>query len=417
MNTFPPLSRALLALVATGLATNARAFTWGGKMDMAVVAEFGDPAVTPTRPTAGRPAYYVAYDGGYIEAGDPIGGEKPPAAAAVAQAVAAALASQHFLPAGPGTSPSLLLIYHWGLINRDSFQLRSSLQLQPNLRARIALLTTAKYARRIEEDLLDRRQPVDVHIPIIDPTERDLLQLIRDNRYFVVVSAYDYASVARKAAKLAWRLKLSTRAAGVAMDEALPALLRGGAPYLGRNLTDTQYVREPVVPAGRVEVGAPKVEAFLPPPETAPPLSPPYLDGLIDRDHAQFTGKRADSGPTDNDAAPAADPDAGTAFLPPALAARIRAYEQQKAALQAALAAQIGGRAAGPDTSRAIDAFNQANAARIAALTTERETIRDELARLAAANTDAAAGKSLEALQHEFTADAQQLSAGTGGDN
>ena len=58
---------------------------------------------------------------------------------------------------------------------------------------------------------------------------------------------------------------------------------------------------------------------------------------------------------------------------------------------------------------RSIDAFNQENATRIAALTTEREAIRNELAKLAAANTDVAAGKSLNALLKEFAAGVQEM--------
>ena len=406
----------LAVVVAAGLAANVHAFTVGGKMDMAVVAEFGDPSLAPAQPTADRPAYCVAFDGGYIEAGDPIAGEKPPTASAMAQMLAAALASQHYLPATAGTAPSLVLVYHWGRLSRDSYQLRTTTRLEPNLLARIALVTSREYGRRIEDDLLDRRRPVGMHFPILDITVRDLLQLVADNRYFVVVSAYDYASVTQGAAKLAWRLKASTRSAGVGMDEALSTLLRGGAPYLGQNLPQTQFLRTPLTPEGPGATGGPTPEAFAPPPEVARQLNPAYLQGLVQRDHALFTGELSAD---DRDAAvPAAAPDAGTDFLPAALAGRVHAYEQEKAALQGELATLVQQHTPGPDTRQAIDAFNRDNAARIATLSAEREAIRDELARLAAANTDARAGKSLEALQQEFATDLRQLAAHpAGGDN
>ena len=89
--------------------------------------------------------------------------------------------------------------------------------------------------------------------------------------------------------------------------------------------------------------------------------------------------------------------------------ARINAYEQEKSTLQDSLTARIKEHTPGADTRQAIDAFNQENAGRIASLTTEREAIRDELAKLAAANTDAAAGKSLNALQKEFAAGVQEM--------
>lgn len=290
MKTLSSIPRVTVGLLAVGLAAEAHAFTWGGKLDMAVVAEQADPAMKSDLPTAEQPAHYIAFDGGYIEAGDPIAGENPPPASAVSQALATALASQHYLPATAMASPSVVIIYHWGLLNRDTHQIRDSFNLQPNLKARIALVAPKKYAERIESDLLDHRQPAPVHIPILDPREQELLQLSGDNRYFVVVSAYDYASIVHGAGKLLWRAKMSTRSAGVAMAEALPTLLRGGAPYFARDLGEMQAVREPLVPEGRVEVGTPKVEEFLPPPEIARQLNSQYLDGLIHREHVEFTG-------------------------------------------------------------------------------------------------------------------------------
>ncbi|HTX64441.1 MAG TPA: hypothetical protein VMD31_01605 [Opitutaceae bacterium] len=413
MKTKSPISRVLAVLIAAGLAADARAYTVGGKMDMAVVAEFGDPSLAPAAPSAEHPAYYVAYDGGYIEAGDPIAGERPPTAGAVARNLAATLASQHYLAATPGIAPSLVLVYHWGRLNRDSYQLRTSTRLQPNLLARIALVTPREYGRRIEEDLLDRRQPVGTQFPILDITERNLLQLVADNRYFVVVSAYDFGSVTQGAAKLAWRLKASTRSAGVGMNEALAALLRGGAPFLGRNLSQTQLLRTPLAPEGAGGAGGLAPETMAPAPEVVRPLDPAYLQGLIQHDHALFTGELTAEA---RDAWTAtARPDPGTAFLPPALAARIHAYAQEKSALQEALAVVIKQHTPGPDTRQAIDGFSRDNAARIAALTTERKAIRDELARLAAASADAQTGQSLEALRQEFATDLQQLAANPAG--
>lgn len=410
MKTLSPFSYILIALLAAGLAAECQASLWGGKLQMVVVAEQADPAVKLTLPTAEKPAFCFAYDAGYIEEGNPIAGEKPPSAAAVAQALNAALASQHYLPASATSAPSLLLIYHWGLLNRDTYQIRNSIRLQPNLKTRIGLVAPRKYAQRMEQDILDRRQPVSVHVPIIDPTERTLLDLARDDRYFVIVSAYDYAALTRRETKLLWRVKMSTRSAGAAMAEALPTLLRGGAPYFGRNLTDTQFATEPLVPEGRAEVGTPKAEGFLPPPEIARQLDESYLHNLMYQEHVEFSGISASDAKESNyPPLPTAANASGNSFLPPALAARINAYEHEKSTLQEALTARIKEHTPGADTRQAIDAFNQENATRIAALTTEREAIRNELARLAAANTDPATGKSLNALLKEFAAGVQEM--------
>lgn len=395
-------------MLAIGLVAKSAAAPWDTKLYMTVVAEQADPAAKSMLPTAGQPVYYVAYDGGYIEAGDPIAGEKPPPAGAVAQALNTTLASQHYLPATAQSAPSLLLVYYWGLLNRDSYQIRNSFRLQPNLKARIALVAPKKYAERIEQDLLDRRQPLPVHVPILDPMERDLLQLIGDNRYFVIVSAYDFASVAHGAAKLLWRVRLSTRSAGVSMAQALPTLIRGGGSYFGRELKEMEIRNEPLVSEGQVAGSAPNLAAIAPPPEAARQIDERYLRHLMHLQRIEFSGIRP-SDAKESDDPPPSTSTAGASFLPPALAARINAYQQEKSALQQALAARIKDRTPGEDTRRAIDTFNAENAGRIATLTTERDVIRDELAKLAAANRDAATGKSLDALLKEFAASVQKM--------
>jgi len=280
----PPVFGVVLAVA---LAASARAYTWGGKLDMLVVAEQTDAGAKSAPPTAAQPATYVAFDGGYIEAGDPIGGLHPPAAAAVAQALAAALAGQHYQAAAGPPPPALLLVYHWGLLARDTKQIRTVFQLQPNLTARISLVAPAKYAARIGEDLLDRRQPALVRVPILDPRERDLIQFANDDRYFVIVSAYDFASVARGDAQLLWRTKMSTRSPGVALADAVPTLLQGGAPFFGRNLAETQIETPPLVAAG----GAAAPET-APPPDVLQALNQTYLNSLIHQEHGEFSGER-----------------------------------------------------------------------------------------------------------------------------
>jgi hypothetical protein len=329
----------------------------------------------------------------------------------VAQALRGTLASQNYLAS---SAPSLLIVYHWGVIRPDSHQIRDTFNIQPNLKARIALIATSREAGEIENFLLDRRMgrinPA-FRVPgFLAIQERDLLDLARDDRYFVIVSAYDYAALTRRETKLLWRLKVSTRSPGESMAEALPALLSGGAPYFGRNLKDTQNFKAPLFPAGLAGTGASTAQEFLPPPEAARQLDEHYLHHLMHQEYLEFSGDMfSDDKEANYPPPPTAANASGESFLPPALAARINAYEHEKSTLQDALTARIKERTPGADTRQAIDAFNQENAGRIASLTKEREAIRDELARLAAANTDAATGKSLNALQKEFAAGVQEM--------
>jgi hypothetical protein len=293
-------SLALLAIlsavpVVTARTTEPSSAESGRKFYMVVVAEQANPPLAPALPTPDRPAYYVAYDAGYIEAGDPIANEKPPAAAAVAQALRGTLVSQSYLPATAQSAPSLLIVYHWGLLRRDSQQIRNTFKIQPNLKARIALIATNKQAGEVESLLLDRRMvrlnPTFRSPGFIGLKESDLLDLVEDDRYFVVVSAYDFSAFSHRETKLLWRLKVSARTPGESMAEVLPALLRGGALYLGRNLPETKSIRELLPVGGPGANGTPTMEEFLPPPEVARQLDEPSLDGLKRQEHIEFSGE------------------------------------------------------------------------------------------------------------------------------
>jgi hypothetical protein len=384
---------------------------------MVVVAEQANPKTAPALPAPDRPAYYVAYDGGYIEAGDPIAGEVPPPAAVVAQALHGSLTSQNYLPAKAQSAPTLLLTYHWGILNRDSFQIRNINRIQPNLAARIALVATARQARDIEDDVMEERLArIDraFRVPAFRGMRaHELLDLAQDCRYFVIVSAYDFGALSHREAKLLWRVKLSTVSPGNSMADALPALLNGGAPYFGHNMKDTLGITAPLFPTVPAAAGIANMEEFLPPPEVAGQLDESYLHNLMQQEQIEFSGDKFSGDKKGSALPPTAAKASGESFLPPALAARINAYEQEKTTLQDSLTARIKEHTPGADMHQAIDAFNQENAGRIASLTSEREAIRDELARLAAANTDAAAGKSLAALLREFAAGVQEMEPST----
>ena len=122
--------------------------------------------------------------------------------------------------------------------------------------------------------------------------------------------------------------------------------------------------------------------------------------------------------------------------FPPALAARITAYQTEKTALQKNLQAGLEDvrktkgaftitPAGKPDTARveapksdhsaaiisaarnSVETFSKENQERLAALTKEREAIRTEIARFAS-EKDAGGGKSVETLLNDFTTHLQQ---------
>jgi hypothetical protein len=333
----------------------------------------------------------------------------------VAQALRQSLAAQGFRPATVQSPPSVAMVYSWGLLSSDTLAGRSNFRIKPNPLAGVTVVAPGEYAGKVDQaSLAGARQPLPGLTHIYKPYTVDFAV---NERYFVVVSAYDFAALNHGEARLLWRTKMSTRAAGVAMVDALPALLSGGGPYFGRNLDDPQNLHAPLFPTRSGSAGVPGEPETAPPAEITQRVDEQLLHNLLAFEHCEFSGEPLKVR-SSNDSLPAAAPSgpAALSFLPPALAARINAYEHEKSALQDALTALIKKRTPGADTRQAIDVFNQENAGRIASLTREREAIRDELAGLAAANTNAAAGKSLNTLLKEFADGVQEMATSSSPD-
>ncbi len=402
----------VLFLAAVPLAPAARARS----IDATIVAEQTRKGTEVQPPIVDNPAFYIAYDGGYIEAGDPIAGHKPPTAAAMGQALRQALATQGYQPAAG--SPSLLLVYHWGSINIDTIAIPRISKIKPNLKARIYLSGSTREAATLENFLLSRKSAPIANdwapVPgFLTARMQDLLSTANDNRYFVIVSAYDYAAVTRHEAALLWRVKLSARSVSSDMDEVLPSLVSGGAPFFGRNLPEANRQRVPLLPAV-----AGTAAPMPPPPAGAGQLDAAFVDRLVKQEHDLFAGEDVADPAMQGGGAPGV-PTAGVRVLqppvPPTLASEISGYRQEKLALQEALAARIKAQPAGADTRPVIDAFNRDFSDRIAALSHTRESIRDQLSRLASTNGDPAAAGSLNALLKEYADDVQGLAPAAAG--
>ena len=295
MKTCPSLFAGLAVIGTLGIGAAPTAA--GRSLQMVVIAEQPDAQLSATAPSPNHLVHYVALDGGYIEAGDPIANEHPPGAAAVAKALQRVLASLGCQPATGAATPTLAFIYHWGLLNRDSLAVRNGPMIDPNLHARLSLVTTSHQDGEIENNLIDNRllgrNNTAFRSPLIlSIRERDALELSHDDRYFAVLSAYDYSSLSRHQPKLLWRVKMSTRSVGASMADALPTLLQGGAQYLGRNLTDAEYLTVPLVTAAAGESGA-GTQRFAPPLGNTGSLDGQFLRGLMKQEHDEFSGTHA----------------------------------------------------------------------------------------------------------------------------
>jgi hypothetical protein len=380
MRTSLTLGLAVFVMQAVGLASPT--------IDVMVVAEQMTPGARVAHPTPEHPIYYVAYDAGYIEAGSPIGGLRPPSAAAIAQTLRAALGSAGYEAAPADVAPSLVLVYHWGSI-RPGFP-GQPLVSYSNLEARLSLVAPAKMVRNVEQFLVDRRI---ANAGYVASDLRNALDAAQGARYFAILSAYDFAAISRHNPLLLWRVRLSAQENSGPLDEILPTLIGSCGPYLNTNYDSGQSISVPLLPG----TGGGTPEALPSAPNLAGQGDAGLIRNLMSWEHDLFSGQ------------PPSAAQMNPPVLPPALAQHINAYRGEKAALQAILAEKIKHQSPGEETSRAIDAFNSEYSGRIAALGRTRESIRGELAQLKADNPPATDDQPLDALLRDFAIDIRQL--------
>jgi hypothetical protein len=278
LNTSPTFG--LVALLAIGFAPHASAGIFSNNIDMLVVAETPDGATVP-----GSPLAYAAFDGGYIEAGDSIAGDTPPTPEQVGRSLRAALANQGFQA---GTSPAVVLTYHWGVLRVDRRQIRVPYGIKSNLEARIELVSTRELGAEVENHILlgeksGQTNSAGASPPILVGPADTVREDARQPRIFVIVSAYDYEGLLHREAKLLWRVKLSAREQSGEMDQVIPALIAGGAPYFGKDLPGVKTV-EVTPTATSHESGAPAVT-----PDSLH-LDGQFINGLLKSEHDNFSG-------------------------------------------------------------------------------------------------------------------------------
>jgi hypothetical protein len=278
-------SLGVAALVTAGFSPKAQAGIFSDDFEMIAVAESAKSAP----PLSKEPVSYVAFDGGYIEAGDPIAGESPPSADLVRQELQAALSANGF-QATQGT-PSLVLTYYWGVLRVDSAQIKVPYGIKTNLRARIALVSTAREDAEVENYILGREKGSSMDMDAATPTLNmgpleTVLQNSRLARYFLIVSAYDYQALAQQhEPKLVWRTKLSAQESAGGMSEVIPSIIAAGGPYFGKNMPDVKIVNtslskvQPVTGAEMPNVSPDSVG-----------LDAKFLQGLMKREHTKVSG-------------------------------------------------------------------------------------------------------------------------------
>jgi len=199
-----------------------------------------------TPPTPAHPAYYFPIVAGWREEGSIVAGEKPPPRLLVIHQLAKALAAQSYLVVGPKTpAPTVLLVFHWGYMNPQIEDFGSNDPAQKVFFNQKEMLALVGGTTLPNLDLNFEREAV--------------MQGAEDDRYFVVVMAYDFADAVKRKKTLLWVDRMSTPSAGMVMADVVVPLITSGGPLFGRETTQPKWVTVPVVREGRVEIGTPTV--------------------------------------------------------------------------------------------------------------------------------------------------------------
>jgi hypothetical protein len=212
-----------------------------------------------TLPTREHPAYYFPVVGGYREEGAVTAGDKAPPRRMVVRQLAKTLAEHGYLVAGAKTpAPTVLLVFHWGCMNPEieefgdvSGDPEESRKLFLNQKKMLALVAGQSLAN------LD-----------LDFEREAVMQGAEEDRYFVVISAFDFAAAQQRKKVLLWRTKMSTTADTGDIGDVLATLIKSGGPWLGRETVRPVWTKQPFEPRGTVKLGDLKVQEYLEPGRT-----------------------------------------------------------------------------------------------------------------------------------------------------
>lgn len=257
-----------------------RAFQKHPLLAISIITEMTDEGRKLKPPTPENPTYYYVFSAGFHEEGSVAVESGRVSNQDLEPRVQHALAASGYLPGSPEHPPALLLVFFWGVHNKlDQGDIETGEGGFPdinhqNVLSRAALVGGTAFAKELakalrEQDMLGGRMP-SVFDPVYrfanrDDLTRNLVEQVLDDCYYVVISAYDGASVARGEKKLLWRTKMSTPAQGVSLVETTPALIDSGADFFGREMKAASIVGKRISRerGGRVDLGPMEFKGYM----------------------------------------------------------------------------------------------------------------------------------------------------------
>lgn len=193
------------------------------------VTEHGRAA---SRPTDDQPVGCRLFSAGYAELGR-VSSDPPspaPSAEAVRDVLVDGLQSAGFRLAADFNSGEHAVVYQWGYMDPGTDASAAGQHSRREWRAMLALLGGPAALR-------------------LDVERAALADALREDRYFLVVSAYDsHAFVTTRQQRLLWRAHMSVPAHDLTHEQALPLLVGAGAAFFHRDLAEPRRIMIPLRP-------------------------------------------------------------------------------------------------------------------------------------------------------------------------
>jgi len=257
----------------------------GGSVRVDVVVDMSDAGkkVVPASPE--HPVYYVPMPIGYKEFGyAPHFQRPPPTADQVERMLGIALHQQGYEIMTHLNHPTQVLYFWWGYMAPPQSSSTAYQQVQPTSTGAAAITSSTSPIGGAESAVGDAsdtqmRQLVGgdtfgFETNPTDPRKQQVLQMIREPRYYILVSSFEFNSWLRNLKEtkngdavveqpiLLWRAHISTELWGHYFDQVAQTLVTAGAPWFGRETKTPQVNTTPLVPMGRVILGTPEVTGF-----------------------------------------------------------------------------------------------------------------------------------------------------------
>lgn len=298
-----------------------KSFQKNPQLDFNVITELTGEGRKRPLPTPGQPTTFVAQSGAYLALGDGVAPSLVPPVEKLQQIIVRALAVNHYVPATEdGAQPDLVIVFSYGAhslndedpqaelerANAEAEALARGQEPSPTpvngTKGSDELLPRALADLAFRKDLLERAALVGG-----TPFANELAEVIRDevgharsagalglstglgpfqrfrerdsrtrhlveesfsSCYFVIATAYDYASVARNDRIPLWRTRMTVNSAGVNMTESLPPLIAAAAPFFGREMPVAAVMTRRIDRSGTVTIGEATVIGIENPPSS-----------------------------------------------------------------------------------------------------------------------------------------------------